>query len=47
MIKLNPVLIGKGIRLLKNSQKQVNLSLVESKQYGSGVMLLTYGVMNE
>lgn len=47
IIKLNPVLIGKGIRLFENSQKQVTLSLLEIKQYGSGVLLLTYAVIKE
>jgi len=32
IVKLNPVLIGKGIRLFENSLKQVNLTLTESKR---------------
>ena len=44
IIKLNPVLIGKGIRLFERSRRQVELSLIESKTYNSGVVLLTYSI---
>jgi len=44
IVKLNPILFGKGIRLFGNSQKGVNLTLQESKPYRSGVVLLTYAI---
>jgi dihydrofolate reductase len=42
IIKLNPVIFGNGIRLFGQSTKVVDLSLVNSKEYKSGVLLLTY-----
>lgn len=44
ILKLNPVVYGSGIRLFGNSAKKVNLQLLESKQYQSGVMLLNYRI---
>lgn len=44
IIKLNPVLLGKGIRLFERSNRKVALSLRNSKIYQSGVVLLTYGI---
>ncbi|GAB3550339.1 dihydrofolate reductase family protein [Spirosoma fluminis] len=40
-IKLYPVVFGKGLPLFK-SDKSVQLSLLDSKRYDTGVMLLTY-----
>jgi dihydrofolate reductase len=42
IIKLNPVIFGSGIGLFGKSTKAANLSLVNSKEYKSGVLLLTY-----
>ena len=44
IIKLNPVLLGKGIRLFERSSRQADLSLVATKVYKSGVVLLTYSI---
>lgn len=41
-IKLNPIIYGSGIRLFGNSTKKVTLSLVDSKTYQNGVLLITY-----
>lgn len=42
IIKLNPVIFGSGISLFGNSNKKTKLQLLDSKQYQSGVILLTY-----
>ncbi|NJL10634.1 MAG: dihydrofolate reductase [Calothrix sp. SM1_7_51] len=42
IIKLNPVIFGSGIGLFGKSKKTVDLSLISSKEYKSGVLLLTY-----
>lgn len=42
IIKLNPVIFGSGIRVFGTSTKVIDLSLVDSKHYQSGVMRLTY-----
>ena len=44
IIKLNPVLFGRGIPLFANSEtfKTLPLTLLDSKTYSSGVVLLTY-----
>ena len=44
IIKLNPVLLGKGIRLFEQSTRQVQLVLDDTKKYRSGVVLLTYRI---
>jgi dihydrofolate reductase len=43
-IKLYPLVFGKGIRLFGNSIRAMNLSLIRSKVYQTGAMLITYGV---
>ncbi|GAB3512075.1 dihydrofolate reductase family protein [Spirosoma knui] len=42
-IKLYPVVFGKGLPLF-DSDKSVQLSLLDSKRYDTGVMLLTYQI---
>lgn len=42
IVKLNPVLLGSGIRLFEQSRKPVELTLTDTKIYNSGVVLLTY-----
>jgi dihydrofolate reductase len=44
IIKLNPVLLGKGIRLFERSNRKADLSLIDTKVYKSGVVLLTYSL---
>ena len=44
ILKLNPVLFGKGIPLFSSSIKQTELELLDSKTYESGVVLLRYRV---
>ncbi|NMG10708.1 dihydrofolate reductase family protein [Brasilonema sp. UFV-L1] len=42
IIKLYPVIFGSGIRLFGKSTKAIDLSLINSKVYKTGVLLLTY-----
>jgi dihydrofolate reductase len=44
VIKLNPVVLGRGIRLFGGSNRKARLDLVSSKPYGNGVLLLCYDV---
>jgi dihydrofolate reductase len=44
VIKLNPVVFGRGIRLFGGSSKKVRLDLLSSKAYGNGVLLVRYDV---
>ena len=39
---VNPILLGKGIPLFKNVEKQTQLSLVKSHTFASGVVCLNY-----
>lgn len=44
LIKLNPVVFGSGIPLFGESKKGLNLSLLSSKIYESGVILLRHEI---
>ncbi|WP_128546611.1 dihydrofolate reductase family protein [Larkinella soli] len=44
IVKLNPALLGSGIRLFGTSKKYVDLTLLDSKPYDTGVLLLTYQI---
>ena len=43
-IKLNPILIGKGIKLFGAYKANKKMELISSKAYQSGVLLLKYGL---
>lgn len=43
-IKLNPIMLGKGIPIVAHCESPLSLSLVGSKVYDNGVMLLSYRV---
>ncbi|HLT75520.1 MAG TPA: dihydrofolate reductase family protein [Ohtaekwangia sp.] len=45
IIKLNPVLFGKGIPLFEGKERITNLQLVDTCVYNSGVVLLTYDIV--
>lgn len=47
IIKLNPVLLGRGKRLFERSTRQVRLELTDTRIYKSGVVLLTYSIKPE
>ncbi len=44
LIKHNPVVFGSGIPLFGESKKNLNLTLLSSKMYDSGVLLLRYKI---
>lgn len=44
ILKLNPLLLGSGIPMLHDLGTHVDLDLIGSKEYESGVVLLTYRV---
>ena len=46
-IKLNPIVIGDGIRLFGASVAPVNWKLVERQSFPDGVQILTYDVLRE
>jgi len=43
-LKLNPHIIGNGIRLFGESKKAVKLSLKDSKLYNNGLQIMSYEV---
>ncbi|MBN8822845.1 MULTISPECIES: dihydrofolate reductase family protein [unclassified Spirosoma] len=44
VVKLNPVVLGEGIRLFGSSQTKVGLIRTDSKPYENGLILLTYQI---
>jgi dihydrofolate reductase len=42
---MNPVMIGKGIQYFKNLKERINLKLLESHPFKSGVIFLQYEVV--
>jgi dihydrofolate reductase len=42
ILKLNPLVFGRGIRLFGTSTRRVDLALLSSKAYSNGVVLLQY-----
>ncbi|MBL8175250.1 MAG: dihydrofolate reductase family protein [Bryobacterales bacterium] len=47
MVKLNPFLMGEGIRVTARLGSMAPLRLVETKDYGNGVLLLRYVPMRQ
>lgn len=43
-IKLNPIVLGSGVPMLEVIPKPIELSLIGTRIYNNGVLLLTYGV---
>ncbi|HSE32114.1 MAG TPA: dihydrofolate reductase family protein [Pyrinomonadaceae bacterium] len=46
ILKLNPLQLGSGIPLLNDIGRHINLELIDTKVYRSGVVLLSYRVMD-
>jgi dihydrofolate reductase len=45
ILSIHPVILGRGIPLFSNIRKRVNLQLLESNTFGSGLVQLCYGVL--
>ena len=45
ILKVNPLLLGEGIRVVAHLQQPARLRLIESKVYDNGVVLLAYRVL--
>ena len=45
ILSIHPVILGRGIPLFSNIKKRVNLQLLESKPFGSGLVQLCYGIL--
>jgi len=43
-VKLNPLLLGDGIRLFGNSTQNYQLNLIHSQLYDNGLVFCTYGI---
>ena len=43
-IKLNPLILGDGVKMFGLSRKQYQLKLLESEQYEGGLQIITYKV---
>lgn len=44
ILKINPLVLGDGIKIFGNSQVGCNLQLTSSKQYDRGLMINTYNI---
>lgn len=44
VVKLNPVVLGEGVRLFGPSQTKVGLELIDSKPYENGLILVRYRI---
>lgn len=47
IVKLNPVIFGKGVRMFEGFDQPLGIDLIDSRGYDSGVMLLTYRLQYE
>ncbi|GAB3274954.1 dihydrofolate reductase family protein [Larkinella harenae] len=44
VVKLNPVVLGEGVRLFGSSQTQVGLERIDAKPYDNGLLLVRYRI---
>lgn len=44
-LKLNPLILGKGIRLFGNSNSKYKLELLETADYENGLQIMTYNII--
>ena len=43
-VKLNPIVLGKGVRIFGDSTYQADWDLIESESYPEGLQILTYKI---
>lgn len=43
-LKINPIILGSGIRIFGNSKTQVNFELIDSKRFKNGMHIITYAL---
>ncbi len=43
-VKVNPLILGQGVKLFGNSTKSVKLKLIEKEEYEEGLLINTYEV---
>lgn len=43
-LKINPIILGSGIRIFGNSKTQVNFELIESQRFKNGMHIITYAL---
>lgn len=46
-LKLNPIILGEGIRLFGNSMTKAKLNLTEREYFEDGLLILTYELKNK
>jgi dihydrofolate reductase len=44
-LKLNPLILGQGIRLFGNSNSKYQLELLETSEYENGLQIMTYNII--
>ncbi|TAG61863.1 MAG: dihydrofolate reductase, partial [Runella slithyformis] len=44
-LKLNPLILGQGIRLFGNSNSKYKLELFETSDYENGLQIMTYNII--
>ncbi len=44
-LKLNPLLLGAGVKLFGDSKKEYTLQLVESERYDKGLQIMTFDIL--
>jgi dihydrofolate reductase len=44
-LKLNPLILGQGIKLFGNSNSNYNLELLETADYENGLQIMTYNII--
>lgn len=45
-VKLNPIILGDGVRLFGNSTTKAKWSLIETENFEEGLKILTYAIQN-
>lgn len=43
-VKLNPLILGQGVKMFGHSKKEYNLNLIDSKNYDKGLIINTYNI---